>query len=73
MSDPDETALATYRKYRDSQWRGRHPQRETAPSGAMQFPGAEDVFELTEAGSMATVTHRQSQAKWAVDLRSAGQ
>jgi hypothetical protein len=68
ITDPDEAALETYRRYRESVWRSRLSGRQTPPWGAMRFPGEEDQFDVSISDEAIAVTHRQSGAVWRLPL-----
>jgi hypothetical protein len=70
ISESASGSLQKYRDHRDQLWRNRHPDRESPPLHAFEFPAEEDVFQLSIEGTDVVATHIASGARWNVKAPS---
>ena len=69
---PNSTAaLEAYRAYNEKVWRGRFPDRSTAPPQYTGFPTPDDHFHMSIQGQRVTATHPPSGATWELTLPAA--
>lgn len=68
QSTQDEAATERYRDGRLKQWTANRLDPATDGDFVCSFPGPNDSFTLNAAGTTATVTERQSGARWTVLL-----
>lgn len=70
IGDASSDSLQEYRAHREQLWRKRHPERQSPPLHAFEFPVEEDVFQLTINGAEVVATHEASGARWSVKAPS---
>jgi hypothetical protein len=64
-------ALDAYCAYNDKLWRGRFPDRKSAPPQYTGFPTPDDHFNMVINGNHVTATHPPSGATWELTLPAA--
>ncbi len=64
----DAHAFRTYRKFNDSLWHDRFPDRKEAPIDYLGFPRDEDEFDFQWNDGHVVTTHVASGARWELPL-----
>ena len=68
VSHDNSDALRQYREQRDKAWRTLHPDRDSPPVHAFEFPAEEDLFQFDVNGREVIATHESSGARWVVNV-----